>query len=243
MAYKTGGEIEKGGNQYESIVLIYYFAKLLNDDVLFVQSESYESELEQGTDIIIKTHGDSLFVVQAKSRDGIDDVWNISKLKKHSIIKNACCHILSGRDFHLASPLDFTVLKDLCSQSHAFDDFCSFEKFIIKNNPTSKVTFFFEKMVKEIKIYFTEESPLKFFQHFYVDFLPDNRQHIIDNLSSYGKINEPETAFSLLDHYTTKFNKLGQPIFVTEIRNYLKQQNITFFNIDKQASSLTLNDL
>lgn len=243
MAYKTGGEIEKGGNQYESLVLVYYFAKLLNDEVRFVQSESYESELEKGTDIIIKTKGDSLFVVQAKSRDGIDDVWSISKLKKHSIIKNACNHILSGRDFHLTSPLDFTALKDWCSQSHAFNDFRSFENFVIANNSTSKATSFFEQIVKEIKNYFVDESPLIFFQHFHVDFLPDNRQYIIDNLSSYGKINEPETAFSLLDHYTTKNNKLGQPIYVTEIRNYLKQQKITFFHIDKQSASLTLSEL
>ena len=162
MSYKTGGEIEKGGNQYESFILVYYFAKLLNDEILFVQSESYDADLERGTDIIIKTRDDNIFVIQAKSRDGIDDVWDINKLKKHSIIKNACHHISSGRDFHLVSPLDFTVLKDLCRQSQSFDDFRSFEKFIFRDNPKSNVAAFFEKLVKEIKTNFTNKDPLKF---------------------------------------------------------------------------------
>lgn len=66
--------------------MVYYFAKLLNVEVLFVQSESYEAELEKGTNIIIKTRDDNIFDIQVKSRDGIDDVWDINKLKKHSII-------------------------------------------------------------------------------------------------------------------------------------------------------------
>ncbi|MCM1440014.1 MAG: hypothetical protein NC131_12560 [Roseburia sp.] len=243
MSYKTGGEIEKGGNQYESLVLVYYFAKLLNDDILFVQSESYEAELEKGTDIIIKTRDDNIFVVQAKSRDGIDDVWDINKLKKHSIIKNACHHISNGRDFHLVSPLDFTALKDLCKQSQSFDDFRLFEKFIFRDNPKSKVAVFFEKIVKEIKTNFADEDALRFFHHFYVDFLPDYKQFFIDNLASCGKINEAKHAFSLLDHYPTKLNRLGRPIYVTEIHNYLKEHKITFYNINNQAASLTLINL
>ncbi len=71
MSYKTGGEIEKGGNQYESLALIYYFTQLLNDEITYVQSESFDADIEKGTDIIIKDRNDKTFVVQIKSRDGI----------------------------------------------------------------------------------------------------------------------------------------------------------------------------
>lgn len=148
MSYKTGGETEKGGNQYESFALIYYFAKLLNDEIIYVQSESFETELEKGTDIIIKDNNDKIFVVQAKSRAGLEDGWDLTKLNRYSIIENACKHILDGRDFHLLSPLSFTALQDWCRQSKGFEDFHLFEKFIIGKNKNSESSKLFENNIK-----------------------------------------------------------------------------------------------
>ena len=37
---KAGGETEKVGNQYEFNIVTLYYAKLLCDEVLYVQSES-----------------------------------------------------------------------------------------------------------------------------------------------------------------------------------------------------------
>lgn len=241
--YKTGGEIEKGGNQYESLALIYYFTKLLNDEVVYIQSESFDEEIEKGTDIIIKDKNDNIFVVQAKSRDGIDDSWDLNKFKKLSIIKNACKHILDGRDFHLLSTLGFTAMQDWCNQAQGFDDFQSFEKFIVGKSVKSPNVNLFEEFVAEIKSCFGSVSPLKFFQHFHVDYLPDDRHFIIDCLASFGRVNEPNEAFALLDHYVTKYNKLNQKIYVSEIKNFLKNKGITFYNIDNQAASETLSDL
>ena len=50
---KAGGETEKVGNQYEFNIVTLYYAKLLCDEVLYVQSESYDSAIAQGLDICV----------------------------------------------------------------------------------------------------------------------------------------------------------------------------------------------
>lgn len=239
--FKAGGETEKGGNQYEFNIVTLYYAKSLCDEVLYVQSESYDAVLEQGLDIHVLTKDNEMHVIQAKSRDGLDDKWTVGKLKQYSVIKNACHHILNGSTFILVSPLSYSLLSDWCRQAKAFTDIESFEKNIITNTTRPE----FQRLLAEIKSYWESSNRdiLDFFKSFRIETIPDDKQYIINALAGEAHIVQAEQAYELLDHYPTIHNKIAAKVDVSEIKNFLKKNNITFYTIDKPAASTTLADL
>lgn len=174
---KAGGETEKVGNQYEFNIVTLYYAKLLCDEVLYVQSESYDSTLEQGLDISVLTKDNKMHVIQAKSRNGLDDKWTVSKLKQYSVIKNACHHILNGSDFILVSPLSYSLLSDWCRQAKTFKDIASFEENIITKTTHQE----FQNLLVEIKSYWEDPNRniLDFFKSFHIETIPDEKHYII----------------------------------------------------------------
>lgn len=238
---KAGGETEKVGNQYEFNIVTLYYAKLLCDEVLYVQSESYDSAIAQGLDIRVLTKDNKIHAIQAKSRNGLDDKWTISKLKQYSVIKNACHHILNGSTFILVSPLSYSLLSDWCRQAKAFNDIEYFEKNIITKTAHQE----FQELLAEIKSYWNDSNRniLDFFKFFHIETIPDNKQYIINALSGEAHIIQAEQAYELLDHYPTKHNKIAISVYVSEIRNFLEKNNITFYIIDKPAASNALSDL
>lgn len=238
---KAGGETEKVGNQYEFNIVTLYYAKLLCDEVLYVQSESYDSTLEQGLDISVLTKDNKMHVIQAKSRNGLDDKWTVSKLKQYSVIKNACHHILNGSDFILVSPLSYSLLSDWCRQAKTFKDIASFEENIITKTTHQE----FQNLLVEIKSYWEDPNRniLDFFKSFHIETIPDEKHYIINALSGEAHIIQAEQAYELLDHYPTKHDKIATPVYANEIRNFLKENNIVFYTIDESAASSTLSDL
>lgn len=241
MSYIRGGDTDKRGNYYENKFVVAKFAELLSGEIFSVQQETYITDEESGVDIIVV--GNIKKYYQCKARNGIEDRWTIASLINRGIIDNAVKHICKGIDYVFVTPISIpTVLKDFCERSTIFDELSIFELNALGGKDQVKEYNTFKNYLTNI-LKCSDDQVLAFFHKFSFEKFSDEEVFVKRMLSTIGQIVEAEKAYDFLCGYVETHNKIGISINITELRNYLEINEVSFYSVNKENEILKISQL
>lgn len=249
MANELAGRNDKYGNRYENNCIINTIIDVVAEKILAFSFEPLGQD-EVATDILITEKNGAKKFVQCKERNGDNNNWSFSALKRYKLLSKWKTHL--DRDSYytvsLMSPLPFIGLEDLIKRAKNDNnnphDFLNYQ---VLNSPDTARDF--ENYCSQLGLNYNDESDvaiaINYLKRTKVETQPDGyfKSHILDRIKLYFT-GDSETIYNSLLNLTIMDNIMGNNIDNAWLNKFFKEKNILLRNLSNDEQNFpTINRL
>ena len=233
MPFESGGLADKLGNRYEARWITKQLLSLLNEKNISVTVEAVGDD-EKGVDLWVLTDDGIRQAHQCKARNASKEFWSISDLENRGVLSNLKYQL--DRDpnyeFVFISSVGASNFNDICEYARRSvgDPYIFYNEKIQKQ---SKVVIkCFNDFCNYLSLNFHNKEDLKtafdYLRRTYIIVYPDDygTWNSLLGLAEYLLLGDPKITIPMLVSFAVDNNKLGSPIYVDELRNYLSERQI-----------------
>ena len=231
MANEIGGRNDKLGNRYERNCIIFSILDVLEEKTLNCRFEGLGDE-EIATDIYVVGKDEKNEYIQCKQRNGSNDNWRFSDIKKYDLLKKWKFHLDRNKKnvVVLQSPITFNSLSDLIRKAQNNDgDSLSFYKNQIQKSKSTLNDF--KKYCKELNLNPDDDNDINIAMDYLcrtkIAAIPDETlKEMILTRIKFLLIGDENVLYNYFLDLVCNEEILGKPIDNSFLNEFFKRKNI-----------------
>ncbi|MCK5058383.1 MAG: hypothetical protein KAT34_17145 [Candidatus Aminicenantes bacterium] len=233
MGFEPGGRADKLGNRYEGRWVVKQLLHLLNEEIRSVTLEAIGDD-EEGVDLWLEYKSGKKEAHQCKARNESKEHWSVRDLTHRGVLANLRFQLDKNSDceFFFVSGVPATLLGDICDSARNSnsnpEDFYQYQVKKIGQSRYKAFKKFCETLGLNDEDSKDRAKAFDYLRRTRTELYPydSNSLHDLLTLTGFLLTGEPEAVVSILSTYAEDNDRLGNPIFPDELREYLKTQNI-----------------
>jgi len=239
VSFEKGGRSDKLGNRYEGRWVVKQLLALVKEEIKSVLLEAIGDD-EQGVDLWISKNDNTRQCHQCKARNGSNDSWSISVLRKRDVLKYIKTQLDSNPDvtYYFISAVPFGNFRDLCFKARNNNG--SGESFyqhqIANSSETNKL---FSEFLKALQLDISNTHDVRIAMLYLrrIEFIcyQDDIGAKSDLIETIRRlfIGDAESIYALLAEFAVENDYLGKEIIANVLINYLLQRGYRLRNLSQ----------
>jgi len=243
MPFESGGMSDKLGNRYEGRWVAHQLLSLLDEKVHSVTIEAIGDD-ERGVDLWVQQNDGTREAQQCKARNASKEYWSVADFANRGVLENLQFQL--NRDpsykFVFISSVGSGTFNDICEYSRRSDDNPELfykAKILQAGNDVQKCfRGFCEALSLDPENEINLNQIFNYLKRTHIQVKSDDQgayKYLLERIDYLLVGASEEVILSVLLTYAENKDRLGSPIYVDELRNYLIQQNIHPRRLDQDT--------